>query len=327
MAERTDLLQSIATTIADYRAGEIPTPTIAHVQEWVKQFDTSVQLPILKELNHVLDKTYIPRTEVEKFLAAVSRHPKLAGSEPREYWKQVNFLHLQEVGNSQRDMLQMFDSTLQQTVQLRVADCGSSGGPFVYLDDAVFTGGRVRSDLVNWIRTDAPTKAEVHIIVIAYHQGGQYYAQTKINEAAKANRKSIHVTWWRVLEIEDRRHYINNSDVLRPTIIPDDAATVAYAESLDYTPVLRQGVSLGQNGFFSSAEGRHVLEQELLKAGVHIRELSPYLNQYQRPLGNVVLQTLGFGALLVTFRNCPNNCPLAFWAGDPWYPLFPRRTN
>lgn len=30
---------------------------------------------------------------------------------------------------------------------------------------------------------------------------------------------------------------------------------------------------------------------------------------------------------MVTFRNCPNNCPLAFWVGDPWYPLFPRLNN
>jgi hypothetical protein len=41
----------------------------------------------------------------------------------------------------------------------------------------------------------------------------------------------------------------------------------------------------------------------------------------------MVLQTVGFGALIVTFRNCANNCPLGFWVDDPWYPLFPRKTN
>lgn len=55
--------------------------------------------------------------------------------------------------------------------------------------------------------------------------------------------------------------------------------------------------------------------------------MCPYLNEYQRPLGNMVLETLGFGSMLVTFRNCPNNSPLALWAGDPWYPLFPRKVN
>jgi hypothetical protein len=55
--------------------------------------------------------------------------------------------------------------------------------------------------------------------------------------------------------------------------------------------------------------------------------MCPNLNKYQRPLGNMLLETLGFGSLIVTFRNCPNNAPLALWAGDPWHPLFPRTTN
>jgi hypothetical protein len=32
------LLESIATTIADYRAGEIDAPTKEHVKRWVEQF-------------------------------------------------------------------------------------------------------------------------------------------------------------------------------------------------------------------------------------------------------------------------------------------------
>jgi hypothetical protein len=96
---------------------------------------------------------------------------------------------------------------------------------------------------------------------------------------------------------------------------------------LKYKPVFRTPGNVGENKFFSCEDGRHLLEQEFLKAGAKIRSLCPHLNKYQRPLGNMVLETLGFGSLFVTFRNCPNNCPLAFWAGDPWYPLFPRKTN
>jgi hypothetical protein len=69
------------------------------------------------------------------------------------------------------------------------------------------------------------------------------------------------------------------------------------------------------------------VEQQFLLKGIKIREQSPLLPKYMRPLGNMVLETLGFGSTFVTFRNCPNNAPLAFWAGDPWYPLFPRKTN
>jgi hypothetical protein len=58
-----------------------------------------------------------------------------------------------------------------------------------------------------------------------------------------------------------------------------------------------------------------------------VRNMCPLLKDFHRPLGLVPLQTLGFGSTIVTFRNCPNNCPLVLWAGHPWYPLFPRKNN
>ena len=68
-----------------------------------------------------------------------------------------------------------------------------------------------------------------------------------------------------------------------------------------------------------------VLEQEFLKRGATIKLENQNLKDYARPLGNIVLQRFGFGALIVTYRNCANNCPLVFWAGD--YPLFERDNN
>jgi hypothetical protein len=109
-------------------------------------------------------------------------------------------------------------------------------------------------------------------------------------------------------------------------MIPNDAPTVKYVQAMKYQPTLRTAVAQ-HDSIFSSEEGRATLEQQFLVAGVKIRRISPYLNEYQRPLGNSVLETLGFGTLIATFRNCPNNAPLALWAGNPWHPLFPRRTN
>ena len=48
MTERQQLLESIATKSADYRAGDLAAPTAEHVDRWVKQFSTGVQLPILE---------------------------------------------------------------------------------------------------------------------------------------------------------------------------------------------------------------------------------------------------------------------------------------
>ena len=326
-ARRAELVRSIASTIADYRQGEITTPDADHVDTWIKQFDASVQVPMLAELDHVLKKTYVTRPNVEQFLGNVLTVKKLAGDDPCNFWKKANFLSIQGGGNSQREMLAMFETVLQRTCGLDLHACGSDDGPYIYLDDVIFTGNRIKNDLSAWIQSSAPAAAKVHVAVIGLHRGGKRYAKKNIEEVANAAGKKVDINWWRGLEIEDRNPYVANSDVLRPSAIPADAAVQAYAQGLKYAPVLRPGNDVGKNKFFSSDVGRHLLEQEFLKTGCAIRSICPNLNQYQRPLGNMVLQTFGFGALIVTFRNCANNCPLAFWVDSPWYPLFPRKTN
>lgn len=326
-SNRGALLASIASTIADYRKGEISAPDAAHVDRWINQFDAAIQDPILAEMDQVLKKTYITKPVVEGFLSRLTTNGELAGVNPRDFWSRANFLSIQGGGNSQREMLRMFDQTLRATCGIGIDQCGSADGPYIYLDDVVFTGNRVKNDLSGWLKSSAPATAKVHVIVIAFHRGGQYYAKTKIDEARAAACRTLAINWWRCLEIEDRKSYTNSSDVLRPSSLPGDALTQTYVQGLKYQPVVRQGTSVGENKFFTSDAGRCLLEQEMLKAGLRIRAMCPNLNVYQRPLGNMVLESLGFGSLVVTFRNCPNNAPLALWAGDPWYPLFPRKTN
>lgn len=327
MSKRSELLESIAETIADYREGEVQEPTPDHVDTWVKQFNRDVQKPMLAELDHVLKHTYFSKGNVNDFLAALVNNKKLTGDDPCSFWEGVEFLRVQGGGNSQREMLAMFDGILENECGVKTEECGETPAAYLYLDDAIFTGNRMRTDVGAWISSDAPDDTKLHIVTIALHRGGQYFASTKIKESAEDAEKKIDVTWWRCIEIEDRKRYVNSSDVLRPTCIPEDADVQVYASALKYPPVLRTPGNVGDLGIFSGEEGRHLLEQELLKAGARIRSMCPNLNVYQRPLGNMILETLGFGSLLVTFRNCPNNCPLAFWAGDPWYPLFPRSTN
>lgn len=327
MSKRSSLLKSISGTITDYRAGEINAPTPEHVETWIEQFDGEVQETIMEELDHVLKQTYIPKATVQKFLSSLVKNKSLAGDDPCSFWETVKFLDIQSGGNSQREMLRMFDPLLQEECDLEIKDCGGDPDAYLYLDDGIFTGNRIRNDINSWIQSDAPQDAKVHVVTIALHRGGQYYAKTQLEKSARDAGKKIDIHWWRCVEIEDRKTYVSSSDVLRPTSLPDDELTQEYVQSLKYAPVLRKPGSVGNNKFFSSEEGRHSLEQEFLKTGARIRFMCPDLNVYQRPLGNMVLETLGFGSLLVTFRNCPNNCPLAFWAGYPWYPLFPRKTN
>lgn len=326
MKERSDLLASISKTIYDYRSGAIAPPTPAHVDRWVGQFDVGVQLPILREMDYVLKKTYFSQDRVTAFLRNALRAEKLVGKEPCAFWRSINFLDIQGGGNSQTEMLELFSSLLEEGCGFRIDDCGSDN-VYVYLDDAIFTGNRVRKDLEKWIAESAPAKATIYIISIALHSNGQYYANGHIADAVRSSRKNIDVNWRCAIKLEDQKVHTDISDVLRPTLIPTDAGVQSYVQAMKYQPVLRTAGGVGANGLFSGEAGRFVLEQEFLKAGVKIRGLCPYLGDTQRPLGHMTLDTLGFGSLIATFRNCPNNAPLALWAGDPWYPLFPRTTN
>lgn len=327
MSERKDLLHSIADTIADYRQGEITRPTPGHIDNWIKQFATPVQVPILKEMSYVLKQTYISKEAFDSFFRVVVRSEKLAGTDPCAFWKDVRFLRVQRGGNSQREMLDMFDIALQESCGFSTTRCGRKTQTFIYLDDVLFTGGRIRTDLSAWIKSDAPQTATLHVITIGLHEYGKYRASEQITNAAKETGKIIDIKWWRSVKIEDRKTYTDTSDVLRPTAIPDDAATQIYVQNLGHAPRLRIPGNVGGKGFFSSEAGRNLLEQEFLKIGVHIRSICPHFNTYMRPLGNMVLNTTGFGSMIVTFRNCPNNAPLALWARNPWYPLFARKIN
>lgn len=326
MSDIEKFAKNIAEFSADYRGSDLDLERPEHVLRWVSQFPDKHHEGMLQELSHVLEKTYISLEKTAFFLKTLLKKGKMVKGAPEEFWQSVHFLDVQQNGASQSEMLALVDSILADNWGIERNAGAEDATTFVYLDDGIFSGGHVSRDLSEWIRTDAPADAEVHVIVIAFHESS-YYFRNRIRDTIGQSGKDIRIRWWSLLTLEDRKININDSDVLRPTELPDIHDVHQYAESLGFRPALRKPGGLGKLGVFSSEAGRSLLEQQLLIAGVHIRNECPDLNVYQRPLGNSILATLGFGSTVVTFRNCPNNAPLAFWAGDPWYPLFPRLTN
>lgn len=320
------LLEQVAAIISDYRAGELPSPDADHVRRWINQFDEPVRESVLRETAHVLGQTYLSREQCEKFIRAVAKSEKLAGDDPGAFWRSVHFLRVQQGGQSQADMLALFGATLKKKYGIGALPNGASD-TFIYLDDVSFSGNRVLNDLRAWIANTAPAAGKVHIIVMALHTGGQHYAQGALTKAAREAGKTLEFKWWRSIEVEDRRDHTDVSDVLRPTKLPHDARVQAHVAQMQYQPVLRSPGNVGGLGLFSSDSDRQLLEQEFLKAGCRVRQMCPNLPVRHRPLGFSFLETLGFGTMMVTYRNCPNNAPLALWVGDPWIPLLPRKNN
>jgi hypothetical protein len=333
MSERDDLTALIAKRIKTYRAGAIARPEAAHVDRWASQFTPANQLPFLREFNHVIGQTFVTEKNVGDFLQNLITNAKLVGPDPADYWSRAHLLDIQRNGKSQEEMRKVFAARLRDSVGLDLDDCGKRGGDYIYLDDVMFSGNRVGSDLEQWIANDAPKKAKVHIIVAVLHAGGEYLAMRKLSGVVKASGKDIVIEYWRARTIENRKAYKNDSGVLWPVTVPTAPEVQAYMALPSRFPFEPRRVTGTVVAPFSSEQGRQILETEFLIAGAKIRSKSDNPKASMRPLGFSPFG-VGFGSMITTYRNCPNNCPLAMWWGDPtatfgplhWYPLLQRDT-
>lgn len=333
-SERDDLLASVANTIKTYRKEDLPEPTSEHVDRWLQQFTPAHQLPFLREFEHVIKQTFITQKTVKDFLHSLITLQKLVGDDPKAYWSSANFLSIQQNGQSQEEMLQLFSQCLKDECDLDLDNGGGDDGDFIYLDDVMFSGNRVGNDLEPWIVNDAPKAATVHVIVVAYHTLGQFLIERKLKKVILQSGKKITIKYWRALTVENQRAHKNGSGVLWPTAAPNVAEVqeyIALPSKYPFEPREQQKQNTTPIWPFFSDAGRQVLESEFLIAGAKIRAMSENPKQSMRPLGFSPFG-VGFGSMIATYRNCPNNCPLAMWWGDPeatsgalhWYPLLPR---
>lgn len=177
------------------------------------------------------------------------------------------------------------------------------------------------------------------MVFVAVHGYAEYRVDKTMKALILESGKPITFQIWRSLVIEDRRSCTDKSEVFRPTRTDGDPDVETFAAGLaaaDFPPVLRPPGAMPDRPFFWSAESRDILEWELLRAGSKILHRCANPKPAMRPLGFSTLRILGFGATIVTHRNCPNNAPLALWWGSlnepegahlDWYPLLPRRGN
>lgn len=332
------LIRKISERISDYREGEIAEPTPEHAERWIDQFDAADRLAILRETHQLLRQVYVPKMTVKRFIGNLAENEDLVGEDAQAFWSSVGFLRLQERSRSQTDLLQLLEEVLGERFGLDTAREDSESDTYIYIDDAIFSGNQIRDDLKAWMADNDVRNCTVHVIVISYHKSGQWYASREIRR--EAGPRTVRVHWWKAAVLEDwrRPENVGSLNILWPTEIPDDP----YVEEwLDEVPEdrrhfdLRPVMANGRNEFFASEDSRNVIEQAFLKKGGYIRSLPREPSPLMRPLGYNKLHGPGFGTMFATYRNCPNNCPLVMWWGDPdagrplnqWYPLLPRRTR
>jgi hypothetical protein len=332
--ERDRLIELIVTHVADYRMGEIPRVDAAHTMSWVQQFDAQDQPIILSEMERLLDKTYISRVAAKTLIEKLALDQGLAGAVPNDFWKAVGFLRLQADSQSQVDMLGLLNEVLAEKFKLDTASQDSTTSTYVYLDDASFSGNQIKNELSQWAEEKNIQNATVHVIVIAAYRYGEYYIKRELKKSFDARKIVFH--FWALKRYQNSPARIADAEVMWPTQLPDETyvnkwkATFAEGEKY-FLPRIPGGK--GSTELFSSEAARETLEQAFLKKGAYIYSLAKNPTQKMRPLGFSALRTPGFGATLITYRNCPNNAPLVLWWGDPngnaplnqWTPLLQRR--
>lgn len=329
--ERDASAASIAARVADYRTGQIPGVTAASVLAWWQQFDERDRPAVLRETARLLRATYVSNAKILAAIGRIAAAPR-GGS---DFWRTVGFLRIQERGSSQIQMLADLEAVLTERFGLSTENEVSEANAYLYIDDVLFTGNRVRYDLTRWLNENNIRNAEVHVVTIVAYSQGLGYARHHL-EPLFAARNSV-VRFSQTKKLENRLDYARDSEVFWPTNLPDDERVNAWRETFEgqahFSP--RPPGGRGSTTLFSSEASREIIEQAFLRKGAHIYSLSENPNASMRPLGFAPIRTPGFGATVITARNCPNNAPLAMWWGDPnscgplsrWRPLLPRRVG
>lgn len=194
---REQYVASIAKTVADYRQDETGIIDSNHVERWVDQFAACDQLIILREMDHILLSWYMSRLQVKTHLRRFVRTELIGKMNARDALRNTKFLRIQSKGSSQAELINLVDRVLRLDYNMTLSDCGTEAVKrVVYIDDAIFTGNRLRYDLApsrydnrypvraGWIGV-APPGCELIIFVLASHSRGEQYAMRYVLDAAQ----------------------------------------------------------------------------------------------------------------------------------------------
>jgi len=325
----------LAELFSDYRIEESLNPTPDIIRRWIVQFSEVNRETILSEMLYIFKTTYITKVQIDSFLDDLVTNSQLTGNNFKYFWKNISLLNIQKDGNSQNVMVQKLSETIKKQLNIDIAINDYSKKHYIYVDDFIFSGKKLQTDLVTFLNR-SPSNIKLDAIYIGTFTSGEYWVTKKWLQ--DNNSKNIQFKVWKLLELENMNNCQNSSDVLFPTheISIFDNVSKYLTEQGQYS--LRDTNQKSShyckgNNIFSSEKNRKILEKEFTLAGLKINaSISDTKKRlFWRPLGLTSFRGLGFGAMTTTYRNCPNNTPLALWWGDwdrnsIWTPLFIRKT-
>ncbi|WP_297439227.1 hypothetical protein [uncultured Clostridium sp.] len=336
------IVKKLLKIIKDY---EMPIGTQMnekHIETWLSQFDEEDQDVILEEMINICKKFYFSREDVKNILEYFFTDKEYWETCTRNKFKNMKFLNIQERGTSQEDLLEIVNEVLDEKYQLNISECNSKNF-YVYIDDCIFTGSRLKWDIERCIDDDIFKAGDTLVIChLFWYKSGSDYSIKKIKSMCHENSINLGYWYFDMQNNYQNNDYCNPMGTLWPQYIDDEVVNryialrgevSEWAETAEFFRTYDMKKEL----IFSCSENRECVEKAFLLAGVDILDGLNNPCNSMRPMGFSKLETIGFGAVFITYRNIANNCPLALWYGDifnqgngplgRWYPLFPRKCN
>lgn len=331
-----EVASSIADKIHDYCDGFFGKLDTDHVMKWVYQFDTNDRVVVLEETNRILNKTYLNINKIKHRISRIISPNYLTGDNPNKFWENTSILNIQTDGNSQNELSSLLTNAIEESYGIK-ATINKESDFYLYFDDSLFSGNRTYNDITTWISNNNVNNCHIEVAFIGWHSSGQYSTYNKLVKFVSSLNKNISFNFraFKDLKLENRVKYNSNSEVLWPTAsVLENIEVNKYIQSQKYPTKFR--VDNGELNEIFSRRRRDQYELAMLKAGLKIINFCESPSFLMKPLGYNFYDGLGFGSVVFTYRNCPNNNPLAFWWGDPkyssahpfgkWYPLMQRKT-
>ncbi len=309
----------------------------AHVERWVHQFEPDEREVVVEGTKNLLTFGYFSRCRAHALVQQFLFDENVFTMEPQIGWLDTKFLSIQRHGQSQTAANTLAADIMYKDDDLCINDCGTSPSQYVYLDDFLFTGNTLLYDLLQRL-PNVEHPRNLYVFLYGGHSQGLNYVRKRFYEHSVAELWNLQIMCSTVCSNDPSGVY----EGLWPVDHQCDAATQSFIQRLQthslHTPRLfRSAFNHKRDRIFASNEQRHVVEKAFLRKGAYILSHCQEPKHEMRPLGFEKLESLGFGATLVSYRNVANNCPLALWWGDPeapagsplrcWLPLFRRRGN
>ncbi|MGU5654953.1 phosphoribosyltransferase-like protein [Aeromonas allosaccharophila] len=298
-----------------------------HYKKWLNQFDRSYHSSITITLSHLFEKSFISYSSLCCSFDIAINDKRITNNSPSFYWKGSYILDCQKNGGSQKvirgivvDKLKAYNYDFCDDINL--------ANRLVYLDDFSFSYGRVKQDLDN-IAHKYPGAA-VDVIIPVMHEYDHYHFTRNIEDRYNLN---VNVFYQNNKRIENRVKYVNKANVFRPHVSSlNNSEFKDVIDVYDYPNKNLRDEDYATS-FFPDPVARKLAEEAFVLYGHKI--LSGVKDKkFFKPLGiGMYDNSLGFGASVFSYRNCPNTTPLVFWWGDyeesdttalKWYPLMKR---